>query len=363
APRKPDGSLPENDFARLIAGSIFIDKGQAADDFIPVRFMTEAEAAAAGMELTTAPTFTIEYNDAAPDMGAFETGVPTVGRLYVMAGQTEQLVYKGSEIEPVVIQWGGAATDVNIDGVGSLKVTKDVENMSLTISGSITDNTTVTVTTIGGETAGHLTLTFKVSDTAPATLICTSNNLNQTVFIGRAIEPVTIVWGGGATGIEITDLPAGLTYKTVDKVTTITGTPTEDGAYTVNAIGGMKPLSLSGKIARVPAYKVLTGDWYNFQDEFAELHAELKGIVSLEDGGSYVSTWNPAYTESGNTVPGGCTQGAVNVERDGALVWELPSLLELKANIHFTGGRTLQVKWQYEGEDEHVWTSTKMSKT
>ena len=125
----------------------------------------------------------------------------------------------------------------------------------------------------------------------------------------------------------------------------------------------MTEVSLSGKIALEIANRVLTGDWYHIQDAFEALPEDLKDVVSIENGASYTTVWDPAYTETGGTVPGGCTAGAVNVERGGALVWKLPSLLELKANVHFTGGRTLQVKWQVEGEAEQTWTSEKMKKT
>ncbi len=158
-------------------------------------------------------------------------------------------------------------------------------------------------------------------------------------------------------------LVSGLTYKIDGKQLTISGVASEVCSYTVTATGGMKPVTLSGRITLEVANRVLTGDWYHIQDEYTALPEDLQGVVSIEQTGSYETKWDPSYTESGGTVPGGCTEGAVNVERDGALVWTLPSLLELKANVHFTGGRYLVVKYQVEGEAEKTWTSDKMSKT
>ncbi len=361
APRNPDGSLPENDFCRLVSGSIFVDKGEITEGFEPVRFMTQAEAAQYGLELAQAAPVTIEHNGAAPDLGAFESGVPSAGRLYLVSGEVEQTVYAGTEIEPVVMRWGGAATDVAVEGAGSLTLTRDTEAKTLTINGVPTGNVNATVTTVGGETEARISLTVTVSDVAPATLVCTTGNASQTLFYDTPVQPITFEAGGGATGIEVEGLPEGLEYSIEGKTLTITGIPEAEGRYTVTATGGMKPVSLSGTIALETAYRILTGGWYDIQDPFDALPADLQGVVDIESSETYPTVWNPEYTESGS-VPGGCTKGAVNVERGGALVWRLPSLLELKANVHFTGGRYLEVRWQYEGEAERSWTSDKLKK-
>ncbi len=362
ADRLPDGSLPENDFARLIPGSKFVDAGQIIKDFLPANFMTEAEAAQAGLELTVLPAVTIDYNGDGADMGAFESGVATSGRLYLMSGSLEQTIYKGTEMEQVVIKWGGAATDVTVAGADGLTVTKDVENNTVTVSGTPEADATVTVTTVGGESESTLTINVKVSTVAPATLVCVTGNASQTVFYDTAIEDIVFEYGGGATDFTVLDLPNGLTTSISGNRLTISGVPVEEGSYRVTATGGMSDVSLSGRITLEIANRVLTGDWYHIQDQIDALPEDLREVVVVESGASYATVWDPQYDEKGS-VPSGCTKGAVNVERDGALVWKLPSLLELKANVHFTGGRYLTVKWQVEGEQEHTWTSEKLSKT
>lgn len=361
APRNYDGSLPDNNFCRLRPGSIFVDKGEITENFVPVRFMTEEEAAQYGLELQTAPGFSIEYNGAAPDMGAFESGTPTAGRLYHISGPLSQLVYRGTAIEPVTFKWGGAATGVTVSGANTLDISIDETASSVTISGVPADNTEVVVTTEGGETQTSLSLIINVSDIAPATLVCLSGNSTQSLFYDMAIEPVVFEYGGGATGFEVANLPDGLSYAIEGNTLTLTGIPATSGSYTVTATGGMKPVSLRGSFSLETAYRILTGDWYNIQDPLDNLPADLRDIVSIESGSDYTTVWDPEYSESGS-VPGGCTKGAVNVERGGALVWKLPSVLELKANIHFTGGRYLEVRWKYEGEEEHSWTSEKLKK-
>lgn len=74
--------------------------------------MTQAEAAAAGLELTTSEAFSIEYNGTYADMGAYESGTATVGKLYVVGGEVNQTVYIGHEISPVTIKWGADGTSV-----------------------------------------------------------------------------------------------------------------------------------------------------------------------------------------------------------------------------------------------------------
>lgn len=364
APRSADGSLPENNFARLVSGSVFVDKGEVVDGFVPVRFLDEAEAVKYGLELVTASPVTIEYNDAAPDLGAFESGQPSAGRIYHVSGDLEQTVYTGTEIMPVTIKWGGAATDVTItgEGVAQLNVAKDTEAQSVVITGAPASDVHAVIKTVGGATEASLNLDITVSNVAPATLTCATGNLSQMVFRGSAVEPIVIEAGGGATAIVVEGLPAGLNAAIDGLAMTITGVPTADGSFTVTATGGMVPVSLSGSITLETPYAILTGDWYHIQDAYENIPDDLRGVVSIESGAGYETTWEPAYTEKG-TVPGGCTEGAVNVERGGALVWTLPSLLELKANIHFTGGRYLEVRWKYEGEEEHSWTSSKIAKT
>ncbi|MCH5244943.1 MAG: DUF1565 domain-containing protein [Muribaculaceae bacterium] len=364
AERLPDGSLPENNLARLRQGSIFVDAGEVVKDFVPVRFMTEAEATAHGVELITAEPITIEYNGAAPDMGAYESGTTVDGRIYHVSGPEEQTVYVGTEIEPIVVKWGGAATDVKVDGmVDGLEATRDMESKSITIAGTLSESTKLIVSTVGGETVASLTYTLNASTLSAATLTCTSNNANQVVFYNHAVEPIVFEAAGGATGIEAESLPKGLEARVEGLKLTITGYPEEGGRYTVTATGGMVPVSTSGSITMEVANRILTGDWYHIDEPYEAINAELKDVVSIESSANYKTVWDPTYTESGS-VPGGCTAGAVNVERGGALVWNLPSLMELKANVHFTGGRYLQVKWKYADEEtEHTWTSDKLSKT
>ncbi len=117
-------------------------------------------------------------------------------------------------------------------------------------------------------------------------------------------------------------------------------------------------------ITRVLPTRILTGGWYNIQDEFSNLPADLRAVVQIHQGtnASTPTVWNPAYTESGGSVPAGCTVGAINIERSGGAVsWTLPSLVELKSNIHFTGTRTLRIDYTIDGVTR-TWTSASLAR-
>lgn len=362
APRLPDGSLPENSFVRLVNGSKFIDAGQVIEEFVPVRHMTEAEASQYGLELTVAPKVTIEYNGAAPDFGAYESGTPEVGRVYLMTDNAQQTVYKGTEIDPIVIKWGGAASDLNVEGAEGLTQTRDIESRTLTLSGVPEKSGEIVITAVGGETNNSLTLSITVSETEPGTIVCVSGNLQQTVFIGSPIDPIVFEFGGGANGFSTSNLLPGLKAEREGNRLTVSGTPETDGSFIVTATGGMVEVSLTASISREIANRILTGDWYNMQDPFDALPEDLNGVIALEGYNDKNSEWRHDRTESDGSVPSGCTQGGVDICTGGAIVWNLPSLLELKANIHFTGSRYLQIKWQVEGGVEQSWTSAKLSK-
>lgn len=361
APRNADGSLPENDFARLVAGSIFVDAGEIIENCpLPAHIPASQQP----VDYASLPDLTILYNDASADMGAFETGIPTVATLSLIQGADNQTVYVGTAITPIVYKWGNAATDVTVVLPEGITAEKNAALRTVTLAGVPVASGTYSVSTVGGENTVTLGGTITVSDVAPATLVCTSGNLVQTIHMDSAIEPVVLVYGGGATDVTVEGLPDGIEAMkdAVTRTVTLSGVPTEDGAYTVSTVGGMTPVSLRGSVTRVVPTKVLTGDWYPIQDAYDALPADLKNVVSLNSGTAYTSVWDPAYVETSGSAPSGCTVGAASIERGGSLQWTLPSLAELKANVHFTGGRSLCIEWEQDGVT-HTWDSPSMKKT
>ena len=361
ADRQQDGSLPDNDFAKLKAGSIFIDKGQIVENFALVPHIPLANQPIGYAQQSN---LSIPFNDASADMGAYETGNATQPTLTLTQGSAIQTVFLGSAMNSITYKWGGAATDVTVQNlpVGVI-LTKDPTTKSITLTGNPTATITFTVTTVGGINPVTLTGTITISLVAPASLICITDNASQTINIGSPITAVVFQMGGGATAFEVTGLPTGLLQSLNGNKLTISGIPTSDGAYIVKATGGMSVLSITGNIARVIPTKVLTGDWYHIQDAFSAVPVDLQGVVTLVNGTdvAYPTIWNPAYVESTGTAPSGCTIGAINIERGGSVSWTLPSLVELKANLNFTGTRSVKISTLQNGITTN-WTSGSLGK-
>lgn len=271
APREADGSLPNNNFARLKPGSIFKDKGTPIVGFTPARKMTEAECTAVGLEYITADDLYIPYNDAAPDLGAFE-----------------------------------------IDG-----------------------------------TPASVVVPEKI------TLTCKTANSSQEVVKGKPIADIVYEWSEAGKTATVTNLAEGLSYSVNGNQLTISGTPATGCTFTVtvsgNAEEGVKDVTTTGIIKMVTPFKVLTGDWYHFQDAWDALPADLQGVLELIDGTDGSTTvYNPQYTEpKDGSIPGGCTIGAIDMAKNsGGIRWHLANgVLQLKINLHFTGGRAYTIKW------------------
>lgn len=285
APREADGSLPKNNFARLKEGSVFKDKGTPIVGFTPARHLPIEEATKAGLELNEADDLYLPYNDAAPEMGAFE-----------------------------------------LDGVPA-----------------------------------------DVTVPEKATLTCKTANSVQEVIKGNAIENIVYEMGGAATGATVDGLAEGLTAAIDGNIITISGTPEASCTFTVTVTGGPKDITTTGIITCVTPYKVLTGDWYHFQDAEDKLPADLKDVLSLvQSGDASATTFTrivPDYTESDGSIPGGCTQGALVLSRNGGAKWTFTEgVLQLLVNLHITGGRTFHIEYTLADGTNGTADVAKMSK-
>lgn len=359
APREADGSLPVNEFAKLVATSLFVNSGATIQNFIPLT------ASPGGISL---PAVSIPYNEGRADLGAFETGDVTTATLVLTAGKQNQQVYAGTAIQPTVYKWGGAATDIEVTGMPSgLSAIKDMISKTVSIAGVPTAEGTYIIRTVGGTNTLQFEGAIRISQVAPATLTLSSGKAVQEVVFNARMENQVFNWGGGAEDVEFSTLPEGLTAvkDSTARTLTVSGIPAGDGSYSVSTIGGMDGslVTINCNITRVLPSKILTGDWYPIQDEYDKLPEDLKNVVQIHQGtnSSYPTVWNPAYAEGGS-VPAGCSVGAINIERNGGAVsWTLPGLVALKSNLHFTGTRNLSIEYTIGGVTK-TWTSESLSK-
>ncbi|WP_333853160.1 pectate lyase family protein [Epilithonimonas sp.] len=66
------------------------------------------------------------------------------------SGNKDQTISTGSAVAPIIFTWGGDATDVTLTGVANgLTFTKDANAKTVTITGTPTETTSYTVTTVG----------------------------------------------------------------------------------------------------------------------------------------------------------------------------------------------------------------------
>jgi hypothetical protein len=95
---------------------------------------------------------------------------------------------------------------------------------------------------IGGKGGdGRIVITYEVASCTNATLTLSSGSASQSVCAGTAISDIVYTYGGGATGVNVTNLPAGLisSMNAGNQTITISGTPTAIGTfnYTVTTTG------------------------------------------------------------------------------------------------------------------------------
>jgi pectate lyase len=99
------------------------------------------------------------------------------------------------------------------------------------------------------------------------TLVSTNNN-EQTVLEGNAIEPIFYTWGGDATDANVNGLPSyGISFvKDVNaKTITVSGTPLADLSFSVVTSGTAgNPVTLSGNISLVPLGTIPEDEIHNF---------------------------------------------------------------------------------------------------
>ncbi|WP_289663702.1 T9SS sorting signal type C domain-containing protein [Flavobacterium panacagri] len=177
-------------------------------------------------------------------------------------GTASQTVCSGSAITNIVYTFGGGATSASVTNLPA-GLTSNISGNALTISGTPTAGGTYTVTTTGQASPCTATTANGTITINPApTLVLTSGTASPTVCPGTAITNIVYTFGGGATGVNVTGLPAGLTSNVSGSTVTISGTPTAGGTYSVATTGQTTPCtaaSLGGTVTINSVHTISAG--------------------------------------------------------------------------------------------------------
>jgi len=200
-------------------------------------------------------------------------------------------------------------------------------------------------------------------------IACITANSLQEIIEGQPLGDIVYEWNEVGTSATVDGLAEGLTCAVSGNTLRISGTPRNSCSYCVTVTGdaekGVKPVTATGSITLVKPFRVLTGDWYHFQDSEADLPDDLKGVISvITADSSHPSRIAPDYTESDGSIPGGCTQGAFVMGRNGGGIgWTFTEgVLQLRLNLHFTGGRAFKVNYTLADGSEGTASIAKISK-
>jgi len=162
--------------------------------------------------------------------------------LATTTGNSDQTVTSGTAIAPIVFTWGGVATDATVTGLpaSGIGFVKDATARTITISGNPTATVTYSIATSGlAGTSATGSGTITVTPTTSQTLSFPVNN-NQTVTSGTSITPIVFTWGGDATDVAVSGLPAsGISFvkDAAVRIVTISGTPTATVSYSLSTTG------------------------------------------------------------------------------------------------------------------------------
>ncbi len=198
-------------------------------------------------------------------------------------------------------------------------------------------------------------------------VLCKTANSVQEVVEGQPIADIIYELNDVATGAVVDGLAEGLSYvfDAANHQVKISGTPKSPCTYTLTVSGnkeaGVKDYSTSGIITLVKPFRVLTGDWYHFQDAADALHADLQGVFELvqgtaTDGGE--TTIDVAKHETSYSVGAVCMgkpDGGIKLTLDGGV-------LKLLLNIYTTGSRTFKITYSLANGTSTSVTTSKLEK-
>ncbi|MFM2265693.1 MAG: hypothetical protein RLZ77_1113, partial [Bacteroidota bacterium] len=199
---------------------------------------------------------------------ATESGSITVEPIHTLtlssaAGSDNQTLCINTAITPLTYTLGGGATGANVTGLPT-GLTAAVAGTTLTISGSpstlVGSPFTITISTTGNTcTIANASASFTINPVHTIALTSVASTETQILCVNTAIAPITYTLGGGATGANVTGLPAGVSAVVAGTTLTISGTPsTTTGspfAYAITTTGNTCAVATdSGSITVEPIH-------------------------------------------------------------------------------------------------------------
>lgn len=175
-------------------------------------------------------------------------------------------------------------------------------------------------------------LVYIQGETVPSThtLTVTTNNASQDVIEGDAMETIIFTWGGDATDVTVSGLPAsGISFvkDAGNKTITITGTPTDTVSYSITTVGATgTPISESGTITVVIPGSTTGEEIHNF-------------TVSEKVSSFYTITGNMNSTNGSETYDGLTLTRRLKIESATSITYTTTAVssLTLVFDSSFTG--------------------------
>ena len=201
---------------------------------------------------------------------ATDSGSITVNPIHTIAltsaANENQTLCINTTITPITYTLGGGATNATVTGLPT-GITAAVTGTTLTISGSPTTLVgspfTINISTTGNTcTIATASASFTVNPVHTIALTSVASTESQTLCVNTAITPITYTLGGGATGANVTGLPAGVNAVVAGTTLTISGTPfTTTGspfAYSITTTGNTCAVATeSGSITVNPIHTLV----------------------------------------------------------------------------------------------------------
>ncbi len=164
--------------------------------------------------------------------GVITTGIPPVLNLTSLPGSNNQTVCLNDPINTIVYTISGAANSAFVNGL-PLGVSAVFAGNTLTINGSPTVEGSYTFTVEGaGGFCPNATLSGQITVHNPQlTLVSPLGSHTQSLCINSLLDTIAYALSGGATGVNVINLPPGVTSLVQNDTVYIFGTVTSTGIY------------------------------------------------------------------------------------------------------------------------------------